>query len=355
MSNKVLYDYLVFVGRFQPYHIGHHIIITEALTKAKRVIIGIGSADQPRDGKNPWFAEERETMIRACFTEAENDRIFCFTVQDHLYNNSRWFESVQNSVDTIRGCNETKIGLVGHKKDPTSWYLDEFPQWDYIEMPNYKGYNSTDIRDVYFRSDIDSEVMQRQLSKMPQAAANYMEQFAATAAYDYVVKEEQFIDYHNDLWKDSPFPVSFNCADSAVIQSGHILLIKRGKSPGLDQWALPGGYIEIAETPQAASQRELREETRLKVADPVLRGSQFATHIFDHPNRSRRGRIYSHAFGYELNPGYDLPKVKGSDDAKDAKWFTFAEAKSVEMRRQMFEDHYSIVEYFLARAGKQSY
>lgn len=90
--------------------------------------------------------------------------------------------------------------------------------------------------------------------------------------------------------------------------------------------------------------RELREETRLKVPEPVLRGSVKADKVFDHPERSLRGRTITHAYLIELADG-PLPPVKGGDDAAKAKWLPIAQV--MEMDEVMFEDHLDIIRYFL--------
>jgi mutator protein MutT len=50
----------------------------------------------------------------------------------------------------------------------------------------------------------------------------------------------------------------------AVNDNNELLLIKRNIKPSVGKWALPGGFIEIGETPQSACLRELAEETGLK-------------------------------------------------------------------------------------------
>ena len=50
-----------------------------------------------------------------------------------------------------------------------------------------------------------------------------------------------------------------------------ILWIKRGTAPAVGKWAMPGGYMENDETPEAAASRELREETGIDVsADEMM-------------------------------------------------------------------------------------
>ncbi len=50
----------------------------------------------------------------------------------------------------------------------------------------------------------------------------------------------------------------------AVIFAEHrMLMMRRGRAPYAGSWALPGGYVESGETPEAATIREVREETAL--------------------------------------------------------------------------------------------
>jgi bifunctional NMN adenylyltransferase/nudix hydrolase len=132
--------------------------------------------------------------------------------------------------------------------------------------------------------------------------------------------------------------------DGVVIHSGHVLLVERGAQPGKGQWALPGGFVRGDERLLDAVVRELREETRLKLPAPVLRGSLRAQEAFDHPERSLRGRTITHAFHFEF-PAGDLPPVKGGDDAAKARWFPLAELRGMES--QIYEDHFYIIERFI--------
>ena len=60
------YKYLVFIGRFQPFHCGHKAVIDEALQRADNVIMLIGSANLPRSLRNPFSVDERTAMIKGC-------------------------------------------------------------------------------------------------------------------------------------------------------------------------------------------------------------------------------------------------------------------------------------------------
>ena len=132
-------------------------------------------------------------------------------------------------------------------------------------------------------------------------------------------------------------------------QVGNWLLVKSRNEPGKVLWALPGGVIGQYERLEDAVIRELREETKLKVPVPVLQGSIKHKHttVFDAPNRSLRGRTITHAFLLELSDQPKLPKVKGSDDAEEARWFPLDIVDG--MGTVLFEDHKSIIQTMVAK------
>lgn len=51
------------------------------------------------------------------------------------------------------------------------------------------------------------------------------------------------------------------CVGVVCLRGGEVLLIRRGKPPGLGSWSIPGGRMEVGETARAAALRELGEET----------------------------------------------------------------------------------------------
>lgn len=76
-----------------------------------------------------------------------------------------------------------------------------------------------------------------------------------------------------------------------VIPSGEgVVLIRRGSDPFEGQWALPGGFVEIGETVEAAATREAAEETGLAVELAGLVG------VYSEPDRDPRGHNVSVAF-----------------------------------------------------------
>jgi bifunctional NMN adenylyltransferase/nudix hydrolase len=149
---------------------------------------------------------------------------------------------------------------------------------------------------------------------------------------------------YKESWKAAPFPPTFMTVDAVVVQSGHVLLVQRGDMPGKGLWALPGGFLNQGETMLDGAIRELKEETKIKVPVPVLKGSNKGSKTFDAPNRSQRGRTITQAFYIDLGFAEELPRVKGSDDAEKAFWVPLSEV--VAKRDQFFEDHFHIISYF---------
>ena len=63
----------LFIGRFQPFHLGHLGAIRTALEHVEELIIVVGSAEYSHSDKNPFTAGERVEMIRAALKEANID------------------------------------------------------------------------------------------------------------------------------------------------------------------------------------------------------------------------------------------------------------------------------------------
>jgi len=337
MSKK--YDTLVLIGRFQPIHNAHLEIIKRATALCNQLVIVTGSAAQPRTYKNPFTSAERARMIRAA-AGGLSMQISIEENQDTIYNDQAWAVRVQALVAKHTKPGD-KVGIIGHKKDDSSFYLDMFPQWGFEDVELIEFLSAVNIRDLYFKRDVNMSFIK---GVVPESTFDFLTQFKATAEYEQIIREREFVINYKKQYASLPYPPIFSTADAVVIQSGHILLIKRRSEPGKGLWALPGGYVNANtdKSVEDAAIRELREETMIKVPAPVLRGSIQRSKVFDAIDRSPRGRIITHAFYIQLPDG-ELPKVKGSDDAEKAKWVPIAEVRSEEC----FEDHYEIIQHFL--------
>ncbi|MBQ4836248.1 bifunctional nicotinamide-nucleotide adenylyltransferase/Nudix hydroxylase [Pseudoalteromonas luteoviolacea] len=346
LCNEQQYDFLVFIGRFQPFHQGHLRVVKEGLKRASQVIILCGSAHQPRTVRNPWTSSERELMIRGTLSAEENSRVHTAPLMDTVYNDDAWVRNVQTTVKGIvtaqhRVPHKTPlIGLIGHSKDQSSYYLNMFPQWQSVPVENYQAISATPLRKHLFSAQSEDFLSSEDAQKLPLHVRGMLDKFMCTADYHAIRNEHEFIEKYRQAWQTAPYPPTFVTVDAVVVQSGHVLLIERKARPGKGLWALPGGFIDGSVKLIDACLRELREETKLKVPAPVLKGSIKQQRVFDDPHRSARGRTITHAFYFDLAPNNALPKVKGADDAKHAMWVPLAELEPC----KLFEDHYFIIQ-----------
>jgi bifunctional NMN adenylyltransferase/nudix hydrolase len=333
------YHTLVLIGRFQPFHNAHLEIVKRATALCEQLVIITGSAKQPRTYKNPFTSKERSAMIKDA-TRGLSIRIHVEENIDTIYNDQAWAVRIQGIVSRYHVIG-TKTGIIGHKKDESSFYLDMFPQWEYENVEEIEPLSAVNIRDLYFKRDANMNFIK---AVVPETTLDFLNQFRNTSEYEQIIKEREFVANYKKQYSSLPYPPIFSTADAVVIQSGHVLMIKRRAEPGKGLWALPGGYVNAYtdKSVEDAAIRELREETLIKVPAPVLRGNIKRSKVFDAIDRSPRGRIITHAFHIELSDG-ELPKVKGSDDAEKARWVPIAEVKSEEC----FEDHFEILQHFL--------
>lgn len=328
---------VLFIGRFQPFHSAHLEIIKRCTALTDQLVVVVGSANQPRTYKNPFTFAERERMIKAA-SAGLSLRIYTEPNIDTIYNDQAWAVRVQG-IHSKYQCLGTKTAVIGHKKDDSSFYLDMFPQWGYENVEEIEPLSAVNIRDLYFKRDCNMKFIQ---NVVPETTFDFLVQFKETPEYEQIIREREFVANYKKQYASLPYPPIFSTADAVVIQSGHVLMIKRRAEPGKGLWALPGGYVNANtdKSVEDAAIRELREETMIKVPAPVLRGSIKRSKVFDAIDRSPRGRIITHAFHIELPDG-ELPKVKGGDDAEKAKWTAIAELK----REELFEDHADIIEW----------
>lgn len=93
-----------------------------------------------------------------------------------------------------------------------------------------------------------------------------------------------------------------------------IMLIQRGIEPFKGEWALPGGFVHLDESLEAAALRELKEETG--VAEIFLE----QLYTFGTPDRDPRDRVITVAY-YALINLADHP-IHAQTDAKEVAWFS---------------------------------
>jgi ADP-ribose pyrophosphatase YjhB (NUDIX family) len=103
-----------------------------------------------------------------------------------------------------------------------------------------------------------------------------------------------------------------------LMQDDQILLVRRGMEPMQGLWAMPAGFMEYDEDPQAAARREVLEETGLEVRiDRLLE-------VFHTPSDGGLANIVI-TYAASITGG----RLQASDDADDVGWFSKANVPAV--------------------------
>lgn len=101
-----------------------------------------------------------------------------------------------------------------------------------------------------------------------------------------------------------------------LTQGDSILLVKRGVDPEKGRWALPAGYIDHGEDPQAAAVREMAEETGLNVMITRLLDVMFD------------GTTIVIIYAAQVISG----ELRAGDDADEVRWFTASDLPELAFR-----------------------
>lgn len=341
-------------GRFQGVTDPHLKNYRTALDHGDHGVLLIGSHNQSRDLRNPFTSEERIGMWRECLTPDELKRT-TFICQEDVGNRVRWSSAVQTKVSRIadeRGIKNPSVAIIGHRKDGTSEYLDDFEAYDLIEQPNIDGISASDVRDEFFRigeTPYFEKWLERQKAMVPQGTIAFLDRFFETDHYAKLAIEAKKLDDYMGKWESVPFPVIFNTADAIILCGSKILMVRRKGHPGKGYWALPGGFVEHRQTVFDAALDETFQESKLDVSRQTLANAFVGMFVQDDPYRSTRGRTitFAHVFrlvmkakgrtAAERHASLKPPRVKGGDDAELAGWFEIDEVRA--MRAQIFEDH----------------
>lgn len=345
METHYEFDLVVYIGRFQPKHKAHHHNGKKALELGKHVLIIIGSSGEKPKVDNPFTFNERKEMFLLDFTPEEKKRITILPSEDWLYEELKWKTNIINHAHNVclgNGLDKENIALIGYNKDDSSYYLQSFPCWEYVEMPLLSTMSSTETREYWYHTGLfgTHEHLSRRVS-------TYIHDNKDRFSTRFDALRLQF--FRNQSSKNRS--LISQTVDAMVIRRSpshtqKILLVKRSDDHTL---AFPGGYLEPQEKLLQGAQRELLEETCLD-----LRGHQptSGSYRFAHPKRSEKGRVITEVFVWDLD-SYPLitqdisTEVQGRDDALKADWYDIYTLK----RDMMHDDHYQIMKYILDRLG----
>ena len=142
--------------------------------------------------------------------------------------------------------------------------------------------------------------------------------------------------------------VTVDLAIFSVVEARlQLLLIKRGGHPFRDHWALPGGFLHVAEERddqgedlEVAARRELAEETGLDTQGLFLEQLQTFGRVFRDP----RMRVISVAY-VALLPPCRAGEIEAGSDAREVAWLPVAEIETISLAF----DHDEIIDAAVGR------
>ena len=110
-----------------------------------------------------------------------------------------------------------------------------------------------------------------------------------------------------------------------LFDGDRVLLVKRGKEPGLGQWSIPGGVVQVGETLKEAVVREVREETHLEVEAVGL--AKVMERIFRDPD----GRVAYHYVLVDFLCRRLGGTLQADSDAQEARWVPLQDLSSYQV------------------------
>lgn len=115
-----------------------------------------------------------------------------------------------------------------------------------------------------------------------------------------------------------------------------VLLIRRMAAPFAGRWAIPGGFVQMDESLEAAALRELQEETGM--TDVYLE----QLYTFGDPQRDPRTRVITVAY-FALVPANTAARHRPGSDAAETRWFFVHDLPELAF------DHREVLDYALKR------
>lgn len=347
-ENKMSNGIGVYIGRFQPLHIGHVDVIEQALKTYDKLIVLIGSTNYGPTLRNPFSYEERLDQFKLVFVnQIQKGNLVIAPVRDYLYSETSWLERIVTTVESLIDPRlQNNICIVGYEKDSSSYYLNNFKKWGaYFNVEsNFPTISATDIRNELLSGQLSAKIS----DQLPEKSRNFVcDKLINSPSFHELKIEYQVIQEYKDSWKSAPYPPIFATVDAFVQYKNSVLLVRRKDHPGKDRWALPGGFINQNETLMDAAKRECLEETGIDLGEIDSKVS----FVCDSPYRSSRGRVITTVFYFNVS-SFDastIRAIKAGDDARAALFVDFAD---LPFASQFHDDHFQIIEAIMHRSNQ---
>lgn len=279
----------LFVGRFQPFHLGHLSVVKQIENDADvgKILIGIGSSQEANTEINPFSYSERAQMIANTLRNNLQKPFAIFGIPD-VYNDEKW----QKLMDIF--CPE-KFSVVYTGND---WVKRILGKNDIkIRIPNYEHLTcGTEVRELMkigneWQDLVPEEVIKsiKDIRGVERITGRFAQRLSPAVTADIII----------------------NYRDQGVV-----LIQRKEKAgdPNSLKWAVPGGHIDYGkETVEGAAIRETKEETNLDVS--ITLDDQFRQ--YSDPDRDPRGHYVTMVYHTRVDNG----ELKAGDDAVDIRVF----------------------------------
>ena len=121
-------------------------------------------------------------------------------------------------------------------------------------------------------------------------------------------------------------PTRQPCGGGVVLDAcGRLLLVRRGHDPHAGRWSLPSGRCESGEDPRTAAEREVEEETGLRVRATRLLG------VLERADPSRPIDYEIHDYACEILDG----RLRAGDDAEAVAWVPLPALETLPLTPQL--------------------
>jgi bifunctional NMN adenylyltransferase/nudix hydrolase len=328
----------VCAGRFLLPSDGHLALVRQALALAPHCTVAVRRAFLAPSPANPFPSQQRVQWLQDALTPEERARVEIVPLREH-WDEERLVRQVQAAVGTQTG------NVAWVTATPPVDALDLPPGWSYVAPPGPDPDEAlVPWLHALYAADDPAPLLAQPPSALPAHAAAALATWTSGPSFSTIRDDWRQIAHERQQWSVAPYPVVLATVDAVVQAGGRVLLIRRGRSPGKGLWALPGGFLEPSEAVLHAAVRELVEETGLPVPMRDMRKALRGQHVFDHPDRSQRGRILTHTFHFDLG-ATTPPPVQGADDAASAQWMPIEQLATIET--QLHDDHFHMLDVFL--------
>lgn len=181
----------VYIGRFQPFHLGHLQVLRAAAATADHTVVIVGSTNAPQTIKNPFSYDARKAMIEATLTPMERKVVTVTGQEDKPGSDAEWVKDIKaiaRDIATKKFPGEAlTFTLIGCHKDASSYYLKLYRGWKLELVPHAEALNATDTRRRFF----EQMTWPYWAEDLPPASAAYLAAFKEyqPAAYATLVAE----------------------------------------------------------------------------------------------------------------------------------------------------------------------